>query len=326
MPVQEDFDPGYLTYLHAALYAARINTRSIKQNTGIQNLDSESYLNEVAAFPGILEQAAIAAFLDRETARIDALVAKKERLIELLREKRIALISRAVAKGLDPDAPLKDSGVEWLGEIPAHWDVKRLGRIGRFFKGSGGTKADERKDGIPCIRYGDLYTQHQFFISSSRACVTPEMAQNAYTPIEYGDVLFAGSGETIDEIGKSAVNLIRSQACCGGDVIIFRPFIDVDARFVGYATDCPAAVRQKTYMGRGYTVIHIYSSELKWLAVSWPPLPEQTAIAAFLDRETARIDALVAKIRKAIDLLKEYRVALVSAAVTGEIAVRETAA
>ena len=215
-----------------------------------------------------------------------------------------------------PYPAYKDSGADWLGEVPEHWGVQQLGRIGRFFKGSGGTKADARKDGIPCIRYGDLYTQHQFFISSSRACVTPELAKIAYTPIEYGDVLFAGSGETIDEIGKSAVNLIRSQACCGGDVIIFRPSIDIDARFFGYATDCPAAVRQKACMGRGFTVIHIYSSELKCLAVSLPPLPEQRAIAAFLDRETAQIDALVAKKERLIELLQEKRTALITQAVT----------
>ena len=121
MPVADDHWPRYLAYLHAALYAAKINTRSIKQSTGIQNLDSSSYLNESAGLPGLSEQRAIADFLDRETARIDALVAKKERLIKLLQEKRTALITRAVTRGLDPTVPMKDSGVEWLGEIPAHW-------------------------------------------------------------------------------------------------------------------------------------------------------------------------------------------------------------
>ena len=120
----EDFDSIFLTYLHSALYSARINVRSIKQSIGIQNLDKVNYMNEVAGFPSLPEQKAIAAFLDRETARIDALVSKKERLIELLQEKRTALITRAVTKGLDPETRMKDSGVEWLGDIPAHWEVK----------------------------------------------------------------------------------------------------------------------------------------------------------------------------------------------------------
>jgi len=115
------YDARFLTYLHAALYALRINTRHIKQSTGIQNLDSASYLGEATGLPTEPEQRAIAAFLDRETARIDVLVAKKERLIELLQEQRTALITRAVTRGLDPN-PMKDSGVEWLGEIPAHWE------------------------------------------------------------------------------------------------------------------------------------------------------------------------------------------------------------
>ena len=99
------------------------------------------------------------------------------------------------ARALKPYPAHKDSGIEWLGQVPAHWKLRHLGRIGRLFKGGGGTKEDEREDGIPCVRYGDLYTHHRFFITASRACVAPELAATAYTPIAYGDVLFAGSGE-----------------------------------------------------------------------------------------------------------------------------------
>ena len=121
-----------------------------------------------------------------------------------------------MAAELKPYPAYKDSGVEWLGAVPAHWEIRRLGRFGRLFKGGGGTKEDELESGVPCVRYGDLYTQHQFFITATRACVAPELANTVYTPIRYGDMLFAGSGETIAEIGKSAVNLIRGPACCGG--------------------------------------------------------------------------------------------------------------
>ena len=156
-----------------------------------------------------------------------------------------------VARALRPYPAYKDSGIEWLGQVPAHWDVRHLGRIGRFFKGGGGTKEDETEDGIPCVRYGDLYTHHRFFITASRACVAPELAATAYMPIAYGDVLFAGSGETMEEIGKSAVNLIRGPACCGGDVIVFRPSINAEARFFGYMADCSASAHQKAASGEG---------------------------------------------------------------------------
>ena len=172
------------------------------------------------------------------------------------------------------------------------------------------------------MRYGDLYTQHQFFITATRACVTPELANTVYTPIRYGDVLFAGSGETIDEIGKSAVNLIPGPACCGGDVIILRPSIDADARFLGYAMDCAATARQKACIGRGFTVVHIYSSDLKYVTVAMPSLSEQAAIVRFLDHADRRIRRYIRAKQKLIALLEEQQRALVHDAVTGRIDVR----
>ena len=226
------------------------------------------------------------------------------------------------ASTLKPYRDYKDSGVEWLGEVPAHWDVRQLGRVGRFFKGNGGTKEDDAEHGVPCIRYGDLYTYHRFFITESRACVAPETAAATYTPVRYGDVLFAGSGETIDEIGKSAVSMIFGPACCGGDVIIFRPSVAVEAGFLGYATACRQAACQKACMGRGITVMHIYASELKYMTVALPPLPEQAAIVRYLDHEDRRIQRYIRAKQKLIALLEEKKQALIHEAVTGRIDVR----
>ena len=214
-----------------------------------------------------------------------------------------------------PYSRYRDSGVEWLGDVPEHWTLDQLGHIGSFSKGRGGTKEDEVEKGVPCVRYGDLYTEHQFLIKKTRANIAEGSAAN-YTAIQYGDLLFAGSGETLEEIGKSAVNLISGPAYCGGDVILFRPSIEADAVFLGYAADCAPAAYQKSCMGRGVTVMHIYSSELRYMAVPLPPLEEQRAIAAFLDRETEQIDALVAKKRQLIERLQEYRTALITRTVT----------
>ena len=217
--------------------------------------------------------------------------------------------------GLKPYPAVKDSGVEWLGEVPEHWEVRQLGRFGRFAKGNGGTKEDEVPEGVPCVRYGDLYAQHKFFIRKSRACVTDERA-SAYTPIRLGDVLFAASGETIEDIGKSAVNLIESQACCGGDVILFRPEIQLNARFIGYACDCQPVALQKSLMGRGFTVMHIYGDQLKYLCVPLPPLPEQAAIVRFLDYMDGHIGRYVRAKQKLIKLLEEQKQAIIHRAVT----------
>ncbi len=211
--------------------------------------------------------------------------------------------------GLKPYPEMRDSGVEWLGDV------------GLFSKGNGGTKADQTEVGVPCVRYGDLYTQHHFHITASKACVAHDRA-GAYTPIQYGDVLFAASGETLEEIGKSAVNLIDGSACCGGDVIVFRPTIEVDAEFIGWGTDFRLAAAQKGRMGRGITVMHIYSKQLKHLIVPLPPLPEQTAIARFLNHADRRIRRYIRAKERLIALLEEQKRAVIHEPVTGRVDVR----
>ena len=290
----------------------------------VPSLSVEKFKSFIAPIPSIEEQTAIANFLDCKTAEIDELITQKERLLELYKEEKTTIINHAVTKGLNPDAQMRDSGIEGLGEIPAHWEIQQIKQIGILQKGKGGTKADELLEGIPCIRYGDLYTHHRFSIRQSRSYVSPERAFY-YTPIQYGDVLFAASGETIDEIGKSAVNLINEDACCGGDVIFLRIKVEASAQFMGYATGSTYAAFQKARMGRGITVMHIYSDQLKHLSVARPPLSEQTAIANFLDLKTAEIDAKVAKIQRIIELQKEYRTTLISEVVTGKMKVSHLA-
>ena len=317
-------------YLHYLLRTPAFSKEAERWSYGITSdmwsLRPEHFKMIYGCLPPLPEQAAIVRFLDHADRRIRRYIRAKQKLIALLEEQKQTIIHRAVTRGLDPNVRLKPSGVEWLGDVPEHWEVRHLGRIGLFFKGSGGTKEDEREEGIPCVRYGDLYTHHRFFITASRACVAPELAATTYTPIAYGDVLFAGSGETMEEIGKSAVNLIRGPVCCGGDVIVFRPSIDAEARFLGYMADCSASVHQKACIGRGFTVMHIYSSDLKYMTVAIPPVPEQAAIVSFLDRTTAALDAATASAQRETALLREYRTRLIADVVTGKLDVRAAAA
>jgi type I restriction enzyme S subunit len=209
----------------------------------------------------------------------------------------------------------KESGVEWLGRVPEHWEVRRLRQIGPLLKGSGGTKEDVVETGVPCVRYGDLYTTHAYFVRQSRTCVTDERATD-YFPIHRGDVLFAASGEDLAEIGRSAVNLIEGDAVCGGDLVVLRPQISAVPEFLGYACDSWVAKAQKAAMGRGTTVKHIYPDELKRLIIALPSPEEQARIASFLAHETAKIDALIAEQQRLIELLQEKRQAVISHAVT----------
>ena len=216
---------------------------------------------------------------------------------------------------LNPYPRYRASGVAWLGDVPEHWDAVQLGRIGVFSKGSGGTKDDEVPAGIPCVRYGDLYTTHKYFISQTRSYISPAKA-SSYTEIKRGDVLFPTSGETIEEIGKSAVNLMDTQVLCGGDLIIFRPTIPMEPKFAGYALDCTDAQTQKSMMGRGITIMHIYSGQLKYLWLPLPPLDEQAAIVRYLEYADGRIRRYVGAKGRLIALLEEERQAVVNQAVT----------
>ncbi len=217
--------------------------------------------------------------------------------------------------GLEPYPAMKDSGVPWLGEVPEHWEVRPIAGMGSLFKGNGGNKGDEVSAGVPCVRYGDLYTRHEFFITRSKAFVSEERA-GAYTPIRYGDVLFAASGETMEDIGRSSVNLIEGDARCGGDVLVLRPEIPAVPRYLGYAADSPASRHQKGCMGRGFTVVHIYGSQLKRLLLPLPPLPEQAAIVRFLDHADRRIRRYIRAKQKLIKLLEEQKQAIIHRAVT----------
>jgi restriction endonuclease S subunit len=160
-----------------------------------------------------------------------------------------------------------------------------------------------------------LYTTYTYFIRASKAFIRAERA-SGYTPIQYGDVLFAASGETIEEIGKSAVNLMQTAAVCGGDVIVLRPSIPVHAPFLGYAMDCRPATNQKATMGRGTTVKHIYPDELRSLLFPLPTLDEQVAIVRFLDWANGRLERAVRAKRKVIALLNEQKQAIIHRAVT----------
>ena len=202
-----------------------------------------------------------------------------------------------------------------MGRVPTHWEILSLGQVGTLTKGTGGNKEDELPTGMPCVRYGDLYTTHKYFVENARSFIAPEVADQ-YTKIKFGDVLFAASGETADEICKSAVNLLRGPAYCGGDVILFRPHGHLIPRYTGYMMDCEPIVHQKATMGRGFTVYHIYGKQLKYLRIPIPPPEEQAAIVRFLDHADEQIHRYIASKERLIALLEEQRQALVHQAVT----------
>lgn len=308
--ITPEFDSRFLVYLHAHLYSRRVNARSIKQTTGIQNLDAEAYFNERAAFPGIDEQRAIAAFLDRETARIDALIEKKRRQIELLQEKRTALISHAVTKGLDPNAKMKPSGIEWLGEIPADWKIQRIKYCAQLIMGQSPPSDECNEDGrgLPflqgCAEFGSVSpTPKQFCETPRKTVIASDILISVRAPV-------------------GALNIADQQYGIGRGLCAIRASDPViDRRYCWHLLE---ALRwQLDIVSSGSTYDAVSAEDVGNIRAIIPSILEQRAIAAFLDRETARIDALIGKIEKSIELLREYRSALISAAVTGKIDVRD---
>ena len=286
-------------------------------------LTGDAIRNGTLAIPPLVEQRRIAAFLDFETEKVDALVAKKERLIEQLQEKRTALVARAVTKGIDPDAPMKDSGVEWLGEIPSHWSVRRLKRISREI--SVGVVVNPSsyisEEGVPFvygsdIREGSVASEIPRKMSSEQSILLGKSRLNA------GDLV-------VVRVGAPGVTAVISPDLEGANcasVVIVRRENSFDSNWLCYVMNSRIVRYQVTLVQYGEAQEQFNAAHAVEFTVPTPPLGEQNELSAFLDRETAKIDGLIANIRKSIDRFNEFRTALVSAAVTGKIDVRETPA
>ena len=280
----------------------------------------------VFPLPPLPEQRTIAAFLDRETARIDALVSKKERLIELLQEKRAALITRAVIRGLDPNAPLKDSGVEWMGEIPAHWEVKRLKSFATVRLSNVDKKLEEGQAAVGLCNYVDVYYNERIGSNVEFMAATASEDQIRRFSLRKSDVLITKDSESWTDIAVSAVVTEDIPGVlCGYHLAHIRPGSNCDGAFLSRAFSAVGPRNQYETSANGITRFGLTGDAIREGVFPLPPLPEQQAIAAFLDRETAKLDGLVVKVREAIQRLKELRTALISAAVTGRIDVREEA-
>jgi len=288
------------------------------------HLNAEELGECLVILPPLPEQQTIAAFLDHETGRIDALIAKKQRLLELLAEQRTALISRAVTKGLDATAKLKPSGVEWLGDVPEHWEVKKLkyvanlfGRIG--FRGyTTDDLVDEGEGAITLspsnMKDGKLHLEKSTYISWKKHYESPEII------IKKEDIVIVKTGSTFGKI--SYVRKVDHPITLNPQLAVFKK-LKCNSRFFFYYVGAPYIQDQISLSNTGSTIPTMTQQIIMSYAIPLPPLPEQQAIAAFLDRETARIDTLSVKVTTVIERLKEYRMALISSAVTGKIDVRE---
>ena len=295
--------------------------------TGLGNLNG-SILGAIRVPVGPRdEQCAIADFLDRETAKIDGLVARKQRLIELFQEKRTALITRAVTRGLDPNVPMKDSGVEWLGQVPAHWDARPLKSVAALQTGLtlGKRYEGEAMTTCPYLRVANV--QDGYLALDDIAEVEVPVHDVERFQLRMGDVLVTEGGD-FDKLGRGYVWKEQLAQCLHQNhIFAVRP------RRGALTSHFLALVMSSTY-GRAYftatskqstNLASTNSTTLRNLPIPLPGINEQGEITHWAELLSTNVDALVTKVRKAIDHLGEFRAALISAAVTGKIDVRQAA-
>lgn len=315
-PKPEEVTGAYLHYLFISPDFRDIG-ESHMYGAGGQKRVPDAFVRDFAtAFPPLPEQTQIATFLDRETAKIDALVAEQRRLMALLKEKRQAVISHAVTRGLNPRAPLKPSGIEWLGDVPEHWDVLKGALIGTLF-GSEQVPEDAVLDegDLPFIKVGSL-SRDSFEIESWDYFVDSSVAAN-YRP-RSGYIVFPKRGAAIF---TNKVNIVDRPSLVDPNLMGWKIGERAVTAFIAYALKC----RKLDELADVSTVPQINNKHIAPERFAVPPIEEQHQIVAYLNAESAKFDTLTTEAQRAIDLLQERRTALISAAVTGQIDVREAA-
>jgi type I restriction enzyme S subunit len=318
----QNLEKGFIWWL---LPVIKTELDSICTGSTFESVSVEQVENLRFFIPAVSEQYHIADFLCHETAKIDRLIAKQERLIELLKEKRQAVISHAVTKGLNPDTPLKDSGVEWLGEVPAQWETARLrfvvegGLVNGLFK-----KKEHFGKGTLLVNVFDIY-QEDFVIKPDlleRVAATKE-EEKAYQ-VEPGDIFFVRSSLKLEGVGRSSCAVVVPEPMvfeC--HLVRARPKKTMmSPRFMNYFLNSTQAVSRLVSLANFVTMATVDQEKIKGVNIPIPPLNDQDEICDYLDRKVQVFDELVNKTGVAVVLLKEHRTALISAAVTGKIDVR----
>ena len=265
--------------------------------------------------PAINEQNKIANYLDKKTAKIDATISKNKQLIDLLEEKRVALINQVVTKGLNPEVPMKDSGIEWMGEISEHWDVDKLKKYFFIHNGSTPKDSEENWGGNICwITPADYKTNDVYINESSRQITKIGLNSCGTTLVPKGSIIVSNRAP-IGTVAIANTDLCTNQGC--KSLSIKR---EINTKFVYYIL----SINQKelNMLGRGTTFMELSSYDLGTFQIPIAPISEQINIVNYLDNETSKITETIIKIEENINLLDEYKTSLIHHVVTGKIDVR----
>ena len=313
MTPKSNVNSYFLNYFFAALYANNINYQSIKQTTGIQNLDTNSYLNEKLALPSLHEQEAIVSFLNQKTSEIDQAIAIKEQQIALLNERKQIVIQKAVTQGLDPNVPMKDSGVEWIGQIPEYWEISANRTI---FK----ERNEQGKEGLPLLSvsiHSGVSNEEISEEDNVRGRVKIE-DKSKYILVKKGDIAFNMMRAWQGGIGAVSVDGMVSPA-----YIVAKPNDLINSEFFEYQYRCPEFIQQMDRYSKGITDFRkrLYWDGFKQLVTVVPPLEEQLKIVEQIKAIEQQTNFAIQIKNQQIEKLKEYKTILINDAVTGKIKV-----
>lgn len=320
--VRNDIDPIYLSFIHSTLYAQGVNRRSIKQTTGIQNIDIYTYLSEYVPIPPPEEQAAIVRFLDHADGQIQRYIAAKERLIALLEEQRQGVIHQAVTRGLDPDVKMKDSGMEGSEKIPKHWEVCRLRNlVTEVTTGSRGWSSYAANSGPIFIRIANLNRGSLALRFNNIVRLNlPKTSEAERACVEPGDLLVSVTAY-IGSIGVVPEHF--EEAYVSQHVARCKPRAGVSSQWLGNIL--------LSKIGQAHGQISLYGGakdglsldDVKNYPIILPPTSEQMAIVEHINKITGRVSDKIAQSKRQIELLSEYRTRLIADVVTGQLDVRD---
>jgi type I restriction enzyme S subunit len=319
-PSLDQLDPCFCKYaLRDNKFLWEVESRSV--GVSYPAINSSELLDIQVTLPSLDTQHTIAEYLDRETARIDALVTEKERMLDLLEEKRGALISKVITRGLNPEVSLKPSQFDWLGDIPEHWEERRLKYLTHepLAYGANEVALEENPDWPRFVRITDINEDGSLRGDTFRS-LPPDIAEPFL--LENGDVLFARSGATV---GKTFIYRREwGKACFAGYLIRFHSAQELILPDFIYYFSLSNIYWQQVESGTIQATIQNFSAEkYASMVICLPPLTEQVLIIDYLNTAEKRYSSLIGEIRNSIDFLKERRAALITAAVTGQISIEE---
>lgn len=307
-------------YYHYLFRTTQFNGKCYTEGRGIMQMRWRTYSSEFKSIkvplPPKNTQQRIAEYLDSKCAQIDSIIEESKKSIEEYKAWKQSVIFEAVT-GKNLNCKKKDSGIEWIGEIPEGWEVKRFKFVATLLeKGAGITKEEVFEDGdTPCVRYGEIYSKYNQSFSN---CISKTF--NSKIPVQKyftnGDILFVGTGELVEEIGKCIAYLGNENCLAGGDIIIAKH--KQNPSFLSYAMNSSYAQNQKSRNKAKLKVVHISATEIGDVQILLPPIPEQESIAKILDSKCAQIDSLIAEKESLIADLTEYKKSLIFEVVTGK--------